>query len=234
MNLSIMQPYIFPYLGYFHLIQATDSIVFYDDVNYIKGGWINRNRLLISGTPSFFTVPVIKASPNKKINEIYVSLSDKWVVKFLKSLRQSYGKSPFFEDVFPLVESVFFEQNVKLSSLAIDSISSVYKYLGIELNFVTSSGSFSDTQIFNGESRVLEIARKCKAKMYLNVSAGRHLYSHDSFSRQGIELRFLESDFPEYPQTVSSFVPGLSIVDILMNNSRDIVIDMFNDYRIVS
>src|SRR5687768_13108726 len=104
MKLAIMQPYLFPYIGYFQLMHAADKFVVYDDVNYIKGGWVNRNRILVNGKPHMFTLPLKNAGSNIKINEIEVSGGElmKWREKFLRTLQQAYAKAPFKNDVIAL------------------------------------------------------------------------------------------------------------------------------------
>ena len=103
LSISIMQPYIFPYIGYFHLIEASDKFVFYDDVNYIKRGWINRNRILLNNTDFLFTIPTLKASQNKLIYEIKPIIDEKWKRKFYSNLEFSYKKAPYYSDVIKLV-----------------------------------------------------------------------------------------------------------------------------------
>ncbi|MBC2694524.1 MAG: WbqC family protein [Desulfobacteraceae bacterium] len=136
---AIMQPYLFPYIGYFHLIEASSIFVFYDDVYYIKSGWINRNRILNQDRDCLFTVPISKVSSNKLINETLPILDKKWKKKFYKKLIQNYKKAPFFSDVCEVITSVFEKKYTDITDLAIESILAVYMYLGIEFNYTKSS-----------------------------------------------------------------------------------------------
>ena len=121
-SLAIMQPYIFPYVGYFQLIEAVDKIIFYDDVNYQKQGWINRNRILLNGSDFLFTIPVKGASSNKPINRIEPQLNNRSISKFKAQLRSCYRKAPFFNDINVLVDKVFDSEFESISDLAIKSI----------------------------------------------------------------------------------------------------------------
>ena len=105
-SMAIMQPYIFPYIGYFQMISAVDKFVFYDDVNYINAGWINRNRILNNNLPQYFTIPLIKASQNRLINEIEFDASNKDYSKLTQKIRHAYGKAPYFKEVFPIIEDI--------------------------------------------------------------------------------------------------------------------------------
>ena len=140
-RLAIMQPYIFPYIGYFHLIEAADEIVFYDDVTFIKGGWINRNRTLVNGKDSLFTIPLSKSSSYKLINEtnLHSTLFPIWKRKFLKTIEQNYSKAPFFADSYNLIKNTLDFECESISDLAIHSINSVYNYLDKEIKWTKSS-----------------------------------------------------------------------------------------------
>lgn len=106
MKVGIMQPYFFPYLGYFQLIHAVDKFVVYDDVNFIKRGWVNRNNFLVDGKAKMLTVPLVKASQNKKINQCIISYEEAWPQKMLKTLAMSYKKAPYFSVIYPLLRKL--------------------------------------------------------------------------------------------------------------------------------
>lgn len=217
MKLAIMQPYLFPYLGYFQLVDAVDRFVFYDDVNYIKGGWINRNRLLLGGGVSWFTIPLNGASPHKKINEVRVQPDDMWRRKLLASVRHGYSRAPYFRQAHSLLEEILQSGETSLSELACTSIVSVSRYLGLEVQFVHSAGRYGN-EALSGSARILDICRQEGATEYHNLPGGEALYSPDSFRAAGIELRFVQCELDEYRQFGSSFQSGLSILDVLMFN----------------
>ena len=105
-KLALCQPYFSPYLGYFQLINAVDVYVSYDDVNFIKGGWINRNRVKVNGSNMIFNIPLIKQSSFKKINETYIDWDNRGIDKFLKTINQSYNKSPHRDNVMDILDSM--------------------------------------------------------------------------------------------------------------------------------
>jgi hypothetical protein len=222
MKLAIMQPYFFPYIGYFRLVAAVDRFVFYDDVQYMKGGWINRNRLLGANGPQFFTVPLSQASYSRKINEIEVVPNDHWKHKVLKTLMQQYGGASHFGDVYPMVSSVVEMPTSLISELAKQSVRAVATYLGLPTTFVATSASYGNDAL-HGAQRVLDICRREGATDYYNLPGGQGLYQADEFAEADLSLHFVESALASYPQRTAEFHPGLSIIDVLMNNSPDSV-----------
>ena len=219
-RLAVMQPYLFPYVGYFQLVAAVDRFVFYDDVHYIKGGWINRNRLLLSQQVSWFTFPLCDASSNRKINQAHVQPNGTWRRKLLASVRQSYGRAPFFEPAFALLAEIVASGETSLSVLARQSVVSVARYLGLGTEFVVSTGRYGN-EALRGAERVLDICRQEGATEYHNLPGGTALYSDEAFSAAGVELRFIEPVLVEYGQLDQPFKPDLSILDVLMFNDRD-------------
>ncbi|MBD8082328.1 WbqC family protein [Chryseobacterium caseinilyticum] len=229
---AVMQPYIFPYLGYFQMINASDTFVFYDDVQFIKGGWINRNRIIVGNQVKYFTIPLLKATPNKLINEIYIDTHSKDFKNILKTINQSYKKSPYFTDVFPLLEDTFAGTENRIGEMAINSIKNVSEYLGISTLFLKSSVEFKDITGLERTARLIEICNSTNADYYINAPGGRELYSKVDFLDKGISLQFIESQLSQYKQGTDEFFAGLSIVDVLMHNSREEVLGMLNLYSL--
>ena len=219
-RVAIMQPYLFPYAGYFQLVAAVDRFVFYDDVHYIKGGWINRNRLFLSKQVSWFTFPLCEASANRKINQAHVQPNHTWKRKLLASVTQAYGRAPFFEPAFALLAEIVTSGETSLSALARQSVVSVARYLDLGTEFVVSTGRYGN-ETLRGAERVLDICRQEGADEYHNLPGGTALYSAEAFSAAGVELRFIEPALAEYDQFDKPFKPGLSILDVLMFNDRD-------------
>lgn len=227
-----MQPYFFPYLGYFQLAKAVDAFVFYDDVNFIKRGWIHRNRILINEQPSYFTVPCKKVSQNKLIKDIEHGLDEKAISKMLTSIQMAYAKAPFFEQVFPLVESVLRDSGVVISDIASQSVIQTCNYLGmISPVFMNSSEKFQNQELDRAD-RLIDITKKLDSLVYINMVGGKELYTKEYFEKQGIELQFLKPTLSEYPQGLDEFIPGLSILDVLMFNSKAKVLDYLTQYEV--
>lgn len=227
MKLAIMQPYFFPYIGYFQLINAVDKFVFYDDVNYIKGGWINRNRLFLAGAVRYITVPLAGASSFEKINKTNVKSGHEWVKNMLSSVDQSYDKAPFYKHVRDLLEKVIVDQNYNLADMARHSITASAEYLGMHADFVASSSVY-ENQDKKSTERVLDICRIEKANQYWNLPGGRSLYSAELFLQKGVDLKFVEVSIQPYQQNNNEFLPGLSIIDVLMYNEPSNVLKMLN------
>lgn len=226
MILAVMQPYLFPYLGYFQLVSSVDHFVFLDDVAFIKKGFINRNRILLNGQPFAFSVPVERISQNRRINEHYFTGE---FDTFLTQLRHAYSKAPFFEPVFTLIESVCLalEQNVAKKNAA--SIQAVFDYLQLPFSFSLASSLPNDDA--GGQQRILDLCQYFSADTYHNAAGGQALYDSEEFAACGVRLRFLQNHFPVYAQCGGgAFVPGLSIIDVLMNNAPEQVLAMLRDY----
>jgi hypothetical protein len=219
MKLAVMQPYFFPYMGYWQLLDSADRFVVFDDVNYIVRGWVNRNRILIHGEPSFLTLPLCKASQNKLISEIDLQDDPAWRGKICKSIQMNYGKAPFFDEVFPLLEECLHVPCGKLVDLLVYQIRRVAQYLGIDTQIVSSSSVYQNAHL-SGQDRIIDICKQEKTDMYINASGGRELYDGDAFHQHGLQLRFVQHHLDAYAQRgAGAFVPALSIIDVMMNNS---------------
>jgi len=219
MKIAVMQPYLFPYIGYFQLIHAVDKFVVYDDVNFIKQGWINRNQFLVNGKKSMFTVPLQGASSFKKIRDIAINKAQygRWLDKFFKTIELSYGKAPFYKNIYPLLQRVLGEDYATISGFAFASIKSASDYIGINTEFVKSSTVYGNDHL-KGEERVIDICKREGASEYINLSGGMSIYSKENFANQGIKLSFIKSKQVSYRQISGEFVPDLSVIDPLMFN----------------
>jgi len=235
-KVAIMQPYLFPYMGYYQLVNSVDTFVFYDDVNFIKQGWINRNNILQNGSALLFTIPLKGASSNKLIKEVDLNylLFDKWAKKFMKTLNQSYSKAPFYNETIQLVDSVFSENspNKKISDLAIESVLIISDYLEMSTQFKVSSIDFTESRDFDREKRIFDIVKKVGGDTYINAANGANLYSKTSFQQSNIDLQFIQSRIAPYPQFKKDFVPNLSIIDVLMFNSKKTIREMLNEFEL--
>lgn len=229
---ATMQPYIFPYIGYFHLIECSSIFVFYDDVHYIKKGWINRNRILINNKPFLFTIPVAKVSQNKLIYETSPVFGSKWKNKFYRQLAYNYKGAPFFYDIIELVSSVFEKKYTDVSDLSIESILAVYRYLGISFEYTKSSLISSDTRGIGKADRLIGITKELGYGAYVNAPGGKKLYAKDYFSTQGVTLAYVNSKQIKYKQNSDKFVPSLSIIDILMFNDKERILEFFSAFSV--
>jgi hypothetical protein len=232
-KVAIMQPYFFPYIGYFQLIKCVDYFVFYDDVNFIKGGWIQRNRILNSKEVIYISVPLIGASSHKKINEIQINLNEIAQSKLLKTITYIYGKAPYFNEIMPIIQAVIIDKSTQnLAQIAAKSTIAVANYLSMNTTFFFSSELEFGKKVTDRADRLVEIVNGFKAKKYINPEGGKKLYSKTFFKSNGIELKFIKSRLKEYRQHSGEFVPGLSIIDILMNNSKTEVMNLLNEFEL--
>lgn len=234
MTIAIMQPYLFPYIGYFQMIQTVDKFVFYDDVNFIKQGWINRNNILLNEKAFRFTVPLEKASSFTPINETQINKKqiEKWKDKFLQTLSQGYKKAPFYKEAIQPIEAVLNQQYDTISELAIESCRMVSEYLGLETEFIIASEAYDNKELKRGE-RIKAICKKENASHYINAPGGMDLYDKDDFLKDNIQLNFIKSKPISYEQFNNDFVPWLSIIDVLMFNSVAEVNEMLDKYELM-
>jgi len=229
MKLAVMQPYLFPYLGYFQLIHAVDTFVVYDDVNYIKGGWINRNYILAREGRQRVTLPLQGASPNKLINQVAVGGGRR---ELLETIRQRYGKAPEFAAAYPLIEDILNRQDRNLASFLGYQLRQICAYLGIVARWQVSS-ALKKQQDLRGQEKVLAICEELGATHYINATGGKALYDKNAFTDRGIRLSFIESMKVTYPQFGSEFVPNLSIVDVIMFNNKVRCTRLLEEYELV-
>ena len=231
MKLAIMQPYFFPYIGYFQLMNAVDKFVIYDDVNFINRGWVNRNRILVNSKEHMFTVPLKNASQNVLIKDHELIEPEKWKNKFLKTLEHAYGKAPFFENVFSIVYKVINTKSKFIKDWHLKSFRLINKYLGIDTIIVESSSIYKN-KILKGQNRILDICIKEKTDQYINPIGGKELYNSELFMNHGIKLNFLETEELNYNQFSSEFVPWLSMIDVMMFNTLDKINNNLALYKI--
>ena len=232
MKIAIMQPYIFPYIGYFQLINAVDKFVIYDDVNYIKKGWINRNNFLSNGKIHRFTIPLVNASQNRLINDTKISKNEDWIADLLNTISNSYKKAPCFDLVFSLIKEILSKYDDNIAKYNSSALLDISKYLEIETEFLFSSELNKDNAL-KGSAKIVDICKILNATDYINPIGGLELYSKENFLMEKIELKFLKSNVIEYKQFEDEFIPWLSIIDVLMFNSKNEVKNLLNEYTLV-
>ena len=234
MKIAIMQPYFFPYIGYFQLINSVDKFVLYDDVNYIKQGWINRNSILINKTSFLFTIPLKDASSFKRINEIEINefLFPKWKKKFLRTIDQVYKNAPYYNEISNLLIKLLNINNLKINDLIYNSLLDVCQYIGITTQIVKSSTIYDNLEL-QKEERIIDICKKENANVYVNPLNGMELYSKCFFDKNNISLYFIKTNNIRYKQFNANFIPSLSIIDLLMFNSIEDVHQLLNEYTLI-
>ena len=234
-KLGIMQPYFFPYIGYFSLINYCERFIFFDTPQYINHGWINRNRILKQGgEPSYITVPIEKAHRNTPINQIVVNNNLAWQERIYGQLTYYKKKAPHYNFVIDLVRSVLGHAEYDLSRLCINSIEQTCKALGIK----TECSIFSEMDLVIDEVAApdewaLNITKKMGYKTYVNPPGGQSFFDVNKYNKAGIKLEFLHHELTPYIQRIGHYEAGLSILDVMMFCSIEEIREMLNDYQIL-
>lgn len=231
MNIGIMQPYFFPYIGYWQLINAVDEYVIYDDVNYIKGGWINRNYILLNGKPHRVNLHIKDASPNRLIKDTEILQTQRDTEKFLMTIVQGYRKAPYFEEIYYLLDKAMNYRSINLADYLTFQLKIVVEYLGIQTKLLLASDIKNDKDM-KGEKKIIDICRKRHADCYINPLGGKQLYEQENFEKYGLQLKFLKMGDIIYQQFGNSFVSRLSIIDVLMFNSIEDVNVLLDQYTL--
>ena len=221
MKVAIMQPYFFPYIGYFQLIGSVDLFIVYDNIKYTKKGWINRNRILQNGKDIMFSLPL-------KSDSDFLDVRDRELAadfnrdKLLNQINGAYRRAPHFPQTFQLIERVVSHEECNLFKFLHHSIAKTCEHLGITTEIMISSDIAIDHDLKN-QDKVLALCEAVGASTYINAIGGMELYSRDEFRARRIELKFIKSKPFEYAQFGNEFVPWLSIIDVMMFNSLDAV-----------
>lgn len=232
MTLGIMQPYFLPYIGYWQLLAAVDRFVIYDNIQYTKKGWINRNRFLRDGQDVYFTVPLKKASDYLTVAER--TLADDFDRDhLLRSWAAAYRRAPHADEVMPVLERIVRAPLANLFEYVLHSVTEMAAYLDIRTPIVVSSTVPIDHAL-RAEEKVLALCGALGADRYLNPIGGVELYSAAAFAARSVTLQFLRARPREYPQLGHPFVPNLSIVDVLMFNSKSTVREMLSEADVIS
>ena len=228
LKIGIMQPYFLPYIGYFSLINAVDKFVLADDLQYIRRGWVNRNKIKMQGHSQYITVPVKRAPIATQINKMELISPEGSAYVLKRTMEANYGCCPFFHEIknltFDLLGPI-----ANLSDLNVALIKRVCDYLKIRTPLHMSSKLNGDASL-RREYRIQSICKTLGCTHYINPIGGINLYSKADFSKLGLTLSFLKMNDIVYPQGKDGFIPFLSIIDVLMWNSSADVRKMLDDY----
>lgn len=230
MKVGIMQPYFLPYIGYWQLLNAVDEYVIYDNIEFTKNSWIRRNRILQNGKDYLFSLPLKKDSDYLNIIERELSTDiEKEKIKILNKIRINYRNAPYFKVVYPILEEIFNYKEKNLFKFIFYSINKIKEYLEIETKIIISSTLDINHSLKNKE-KVIAICKKLGASEYYNAIGGQELYSYEEFKQSGIELKFLKTKDIRYKQFENEFIENLSIIDVMMFNSKEKIKEMLINY----
>ncbi|MCF8429451.1 MAG: WbqC family protein [Bacteroidia bacterium] len=233
MKVAIMQPYFMPYIGYFQLINVVDEFIIYDNIQFTKKGWINRNRILVNGSDTYITLPLKKDSDFVDIRDRF--LSDEWPnerKKILNRIIETYRKAPQFNFVFQIIESILMYEERNLFAFIFNSLKEINQYLLIKTPLIISSSILINHDL-KAENKVIELCKARQASTYINPIGGVELYNKEDFKYEGIDLKFLKANHIIYSQFKSDFVPFLSIIDVMMFNSPAMIKELMLDYSFI-
>lgn len=233
-KIGIMQPYFLPHLGYFQLIDMVDEFVIYDKIEFTKNSWIRRNRMLQNGQPEYFSLPIKKDSDYLDVDQRRLADSfEKERGRILRRIQANYRKAPYFKEVFPMVEEIFYYEDYNLFEFIFNSIKIINSYIGITTPIIPFSQLGEDLYGLKGQDLVLGICSKLNTTHYINSIGGMDLYNKKEFKKENIELSFYEVLPFTYPQFHNEFVPFLSILDVCMFNNTDQIKEYLNNYKII-
>ena len=233
MKLAIMQPYFMHYIGYFQLMKSVDEFIIYDNIQYTKKGWINRNRILSNENPHLITLPLKKDSDYLDVVER--ELSESWGKdknKILNIIKSSYIKAPYFKETFELISKCLNNSEVNLFKFIYDSIVLINNYLEIPTPIIISS-TINANHLLKSQDKVLSLCKEQNADIYINSIGGVELYDKEIFKQNNIELNFIKSDPIQYKQFNNEFIPWLSIIDVMMFNSKEQIKEYLNNYTLI-
>jgi len=234
MKIGIMQPYFLPYIGYFQLIRSVDKFVVCDDVQYIKQGWINRNKILVNDNKKLFVLSLKKGERSLNINKRYFSDKfDKERDNIIKMINMSYKKAPYFSTVMPVILDIFsYNSTVNIAEFNYNSLKLLCNYLNINKEFIKSSNIVKDNTL-KCQDKVIDMVKKLNGDIYINCIGGKCLYSKEIFQDNKINLLFIKTDEFRYKQCKNNFIPNLSIIDVLMFNSINKISEYLDTYHLI-
>ena len=231
MTIGIMQPYFLPYIGYWQLMAAVDAFIVYNNIQYTKKGWINRNRFLQNGAAALFTIPLKHDSDTLDVCSRSIA-EDFRPEKLISKFEASYRKAPHFGEVFPLVKTIVTGESRNLFNYIAQSVQAITQYLDIRTPLVVSSTIPIDHTL-RGQEKVIRLCQAMNSRRYINAIGGQQLYSKAEFEQRGIHLNFLQTRTVAYTQFGNEFVPNLSIIDVMMFNDRQAIKAMLGEYDLI-
>lgn len=236
MKLAIMQPYFFPYIGYFSLIKNVDKFVLFDTVQFIRHGWIERNRILKPNNGwQYIKVPLQKHERETKIKDILIDNEQNWEDKILAQLKHYKKSAPYYHNVIELLEKIFSNDFTYIVELNYVSLKTVCDYLNIDkLIEVFSEMNLKIDKVNAPDEWALHI---CKAlgniDEYRNPPGGQSFFDKTKYENSGINLKFHSTILTKYDQKRDVFEPGLSIIDVMMFNSKEEINEMLDKYELL-
>lgn len=236
MKVGIMQPYFFPYLGYFSLIKHTERFILFDTVQFIRHGWIERNRILKPDSDwQYIQTPLVKTSQSTPIKSMLINNNTDWKGKILAQLQHYKKKSPYYFATIDVLKDIFNSEYDDIVSFNHVSLKKICEYIGIDAQIDVFSQMDMDIEPVNSPDEwALNI---CKAmggvEEYWNPIGGTSFFDRDKYRQNNIKLFFQQMTLAEYDQKRPNFEMGLSIIDVMMFNSKEEINKMLDNYELI-
>ena len=232
-----MQPYFLPYVGYLQFMQKCKLFYFFDNVQFIDKGWINRNRILTQNQNkkyNFITIPLNNKKQFSKINELFIKNDLEWKKKILGQI-SIYRKANYYHEVKQIIEYILSINEIKLIDYLFKSYIEIYRFLNLEINFelLTKKINNLPQKMNEPDDWALYACDNLKERDYLNVISGKEIYNLDKFKKKKINLQFFKYKVLEYKQFKNPFVKNLSFIDFLAFNGKDKLKKALRDGEII-
>jgi len=243
MKIGIMQPYFFPYIGYFQLIDAVDTFCMYEHVTFRKKSWITRNRILDKGRlePIFISIPVKGKSSFKSINDVSVNDSEDWKKSILNALFYNYKKAICFDETYSFIESLLSVKKESIHEYNSEIIIAISKWLGSTTKIIAKSDNLTEIELENNPidknldnktNRILMLCRRFQSSHYINPSGGVELYNKKDFEENGLQINFIKTEPISYKQWGNDCVQNLSIIDMMMHVPKTDIQQFLKSYSL--
>jgi hypothetical protein len=235
MKIAIMQPYFMPYIGYFQLIKHTDLFILFDDVQYIRHGWLNRNRILKPEKDwQYIIAPLQKHNQTDLIKDIKVQKQKEWKFKIFRQIEHYKKKSPFYLQTVSILEQCFSNEEDSITKLNANILQKICDYIEIPFNFkISSEENYNYSNVSDAGEWALRICEQIGATTYLNPLGGKELFDTKKFNDSNIGLCFLNPGDISYSQRRNGVIEtSLSIIDVLMFNSPEQIKQLLNKCEI--
>ncbi|MGO9022561.1 MAG: WbqC family protein [Syntrophobacteraceae bacterium] len=233
-TLGIMQPYFLPYVGYFSLIMAADEWIVFDPVQFIRHGWIERNRILKPNEGwQYISVPLVKLPRETLIKDTRIRVEEPWRQKIFRQLEHYRKHAPYYSEVYAFLEKSFEYETNSITRLNTHLINCTCRYIGIPFSaHIYSNMNLIHDEITNPGEWALNIAKAVNAKGYVNPPGGVELFDKEKFRSAGINLKFLKNNLSSYNQKRPVFEPRLSIIDVMMFCAPEEARALVRDYEL--
>lgn len=234
MKMGIMQPYFFPYIGYFQLIDASDRYIFFDTPQFERHGWMNRNRIInIAEGSTYISVPVIKAPQKTAICDMRINNTTDWRQKMFAQMEVYKKRAPYYHETLEVVHRAVDRKTDSLVEMSVASVVESCRYMGLALDWeIYSSMGLDFRKDCEPDEWALEICKALGVKTYINAPGGEMFFDRRKYEAAGIQLEFIHPELKPYVQRIGRFEPGLSIIDVMMYNSPEEIRELLKSYTV--